>query len=326
MGVTVAARTLPSIDPTLAAFASEVGDVGPVAVEGGRTRWQVGGELAPSTRMVRAPAGILEHRREEMTVRVRCGTTVAQLHAELAARGQLTSLPDRGGTVGGALAVGENDVSVLGRGRVRDAALQLRYVSAEGRVVTGGGPTVKNVSGFDLPRLLVGSLGTLGLMGEAILRTNPVPSTSRWFECAETDPFGVLQHIYRPSAVLWDGDRTWVQLEGHRADVAARAATLGSLGSWDEVAGAPELPPHRWSLQPGELRNLDTSSTGPFVACIGVGTVFGGRPQPRAEMPPALIALSRRTKQLFDPTGRLSPGRSPFGSTLEQPTGIEPPS
>src|SRR4051812_7469403 len=104
-----------------------------------------------------------------MTVRVRVGTTVAELHEALRAHGQRSALPERGGTVGGAIAVGHNDLHVLGRGRVRDAVLQLRYVSADGRLITGGGTTVKNVSGFDLPRLMVGALGTLGVLAEAVL-------------------------------------------------------------------------------------------------------------------------------------------------------------
>ena len=69
---------------------------------------------------------------------------------------------------------------MLGSRRVRETPLQLRYVSADGRLVTGGGPTVKNVSGYDLPRLFVGSLGTLGLLGEVLLRTDPVPAVSVW--------------------------------------------------------------------------------------------------------------------------------------------------
>src|SRR4051812_14537728 len=165
------------VDEVLQEFAAQVGESGPVAIEGSRTRWSVGGELASGTRLLRAPAGILEHIPDEMTVRVRVGTTVAELHRVLAEAGQHTALPDRGGTVGGALAVGENDVRVLGRGWIRQSLLQVRYVSAEGRVVKGGGPTVKNVSGFDLPRLMVGSLGTLGLLAEVILRTNPIPSS-----------------------------------------------------------------------------------------------------------------------------------------------------
>ena len=73
--------------------------------------------------------------------------------AALAEWGQLVALPP-GGTVGGALAVGRSDVTRLGRGPVRDALLQARVVSAEGHVVKAGGPTVKNVSGFDLCRLV----------------------------------------------------------------------------------------------------------------------------------------------------------------------------
>jgi len=177
--------TLHVDDPTLLAFADEVGDTGPVAIEGERTRWELGGESTGEPRLLRAPAGIVDYKPEEMTVQVRAGTTVADLHAALAEKGQRSALPERCGTVGGALVVGENDIRALGRGRVRESLLQVRYVSAEGRIVSSGGPTVKNVSGFDLPRLMVGSLGTLGCVAEVILRTNPIPAESRWFHATD---------------------------------------------------------------------------------------------------------------------------------------------
>lgn len=297
-------------DAALLAFAEEVGADGPVAVEGCRTRWATGGELRAGTRLVHAPTGILAHRPEEMTVRVRAGTPVAELHAALAAAGQRTGLPERSGTVGGALAVGENGLEVLGRGRVRDTVLQLTYVSAEAKVVTGGGPTVKNVSGFDLPRLLVGSLGTLGLVGEAILRTNPVPAASAWLAADGVDPFAVFDGLHHPSAVLWDGTRTWVHLEGYDADVAAERDTLGRLGGWGLVEGPPPLPPYRWSLRPSDLRTLPAS--GAFVASVGVGTAWVSSPQPARPVPAGLARLSERVKAQFDPTGRFNPGRSPL--------------
>jgi FAD/FMN-containing dehydrogenase len=301
-------------DGALGAFAAEIGASGPVAVEGARTRWGTGGELAPGARLVRAPAGIVEHRPEEMTVRVLAGTSVEELHCELGALGQRTALPRRGGTVGGALAVGENDLCVLGRGRVRDALLQVRYVSAEGAVVTGGGPTVKNVTGYDLCRLLVGSLGTLGLIGEVILRTNPVPSVSRWFRAKGADPFATFDVLFRPSAVLFDGAATWVQIEGHAADVEAEQRALDAVptagAGWTECDDGPVLPPHRWSFRPSELQNLDHAALGAYVASIGVGTVFAWHaPLPRPQAP-ALRALAERVKHAFDPAGRLNPGRN----------------
>lgn len=301
-------------DAALLAFAEQVGTEGPVAAEGARTRWDSGGQLHPDTRLVHAPAGILEHRPEEMTVRVRAGTPVAELHAALAAAGQRTGLPERSGTVGGALAVGENGLEVLGRGRVRDTVLQLTYVSADAKVVTGGGPTVKNVSGFDLPRLLVGSLGTLGLVGEVILRTNPIPAASAWLAAEGADPFALLDALHRPSAVLWDGSRTWVHLEGYDADVAAERDILARLGAgtWELVDGPPPLPPHRWSLRPSDLRSLPDTQAGAFVASVGVGTAWVSTPQPARPVPPGLARLSARVKAQFDPSGRLNPGRSPL--------------
>jgi glycolate oxidase FAD binding subunit len=325
--------TLAVDDPVLAEFAAAVGAERPVAVVGGRTRWSAGGAVAPEARLLRAPSGIVRHTPDEMTVTVRAGTPVADLHAGLAQSGQRTSLPQRSpdATVGGALAVGENDLRALGRGLVRTALLQVRYVSAEGRIVTGGGPTVKNVSGFDLPRLLVGSLGTLGLMAEVILRTNPVPAVSRWLTASDADPFAAADALLNPSAVLWDGTSTWVELEGHGADVAAQQDVLSRFGSFVEIDPAhaepgPEpsaagdglpvgLPPHRWSLPPAQLARLGTADaadgpdTGRFVAAVGLGIVHAERPQPARPIEGPAVVVTERLKSLFDPTGRLNPGR-----------------
>ncbi len=313
--------TLATSDPVLLDFAEEVGDTGPVAVEGGRTRWSLGGSPAEGTRLVRAPTGLVDYAPDEMTVTVRAGTTVAELHAALAEKGQRTALTDRGGTVGGALAVGENDLRALGRGLVRNSLLQIRYVSAEGRIISSGGPTVKNVSGFDLPRLMVGSLGTLGLLAEAIIRTNPIPPVSQWLAAGDADPFAAYDRLLAPSAVLWDGASTWIQLEGHGQDVADQQRLLDDIGHFTEVPASevgegPDpcpvaLPDHRWSLAPGELASLERGELGRFVAVIGLGLVFADRPQPVRPLSPEVAEVSGRLKQNFDPTGRLNPGRDP---------------
>jgi len=300
---------LRSTDPVLDAFAEEVGDRDRVVVVGARTRWTTGGRPADDAREVIAPSGVVSYIPDEMTVTVRAGTSVEALHAELAAAGQRTALPERGGTVGGAIAVGENGLFPLGRGRVRTAVLQVRYVSAEGRLVTGGGPTVKNVTGFDIPRLMTGSLGTLGCLAEFILRTNPIPAVGRWQRSSDADPFAVLDTVLRPSVVLWNGSTTWVQLEGHGPAVESEAQKLATMGTWVDADGPPERPRHRWSLTPDELRN--TRQFGEeFVASIGVGTAWAAVPQPPQEENAGVRLISDRLKAQFDPTGRLNPGRS----------------
>ena len=301
--------TLTIDDPVLLGFAEEVGAEGPVTVVGARTRWDVGGAVDPAARELTAPAGIVAYAAPEMTVQVRAGTSVAELEAELAAYGQRTAVPARGGTVGGAVAVGENPADVAARGRLRDAVLQVRYVSAEGELVTGGGPVVKNVTGYNLPKLMTGSLGTLGLLVEVILRTNPIPAASRWLSASEIDPGAVVGELYRPASVLWDGSTTWVHLEGHGPDIDAEHRRLSGLGGFSEVDGPPPAPDHRWSVSASDALLLPGSTDGDVLVAVGAGLAWADRPQPPRPVDPGVEALSARVKQNFDPSARLNPGR-----------------
>ena len=284
----------------LAAFAAEVGgpEAGPVTTSGMGTR----GGAVPGVRTVRAPSGIAWIQASEMTACCGAATPVDELAAALAEVGQCAALPD-GGSVGGALAVGQSRIDRLGVGPVRDTLLQARYVSAAGEVVKAGGPTVKNVSGFDLCRLLVGSYGRIGFLGEVILRTKPLSLASQWF-AGEIDPFAAQATVFRPAAVLWDGTTTWVRLDGHPDDIAEAAARLELVA----VSGPPDLPRGgRWSLPPSRLRSL-RQDEGRFVAEVGVGIVHHERPEPTAEADFAVVALHRRLLDEFDPTRRLNPG------------------
>ncbi len=302
-------------DPALAAFAAVVGGQRAVCVAGGRTHWEVGGLPVAGTREVEAPRGVVSHQPAEMIVRVRAGTTVAELTDAIAPAGQMVPLhpadPERA-TVGGVLSAGRSGIHRLRWGPLRDTLLEARFVDAGGRAIRAGGPLVKNVTGFDLCRLLVGSLGTLGCLGEVVLRCLPVPATTRWWAADGIDPFALSVRLYRPGAVLWDGTRTWVCLLGDPADVTDQAATV--LGApFAEVAGPPALPgTTRWSVPPGRLRDLP--GTG-WLAEVGVGTVHlaDDATSPTRPVDPAIGILHERLRARFDPDGRLNPGRHVLG-------------
>jgi glycolate oxidase FAD binding subunit len=277
-------------------FAEVVGTSDPVTISGLGTR----GGPVEDVRTVAAPAGIAWVQADEMIVCCGAGTLVDELVAALAEHGQTVALPV-GGTVGGALAAGLSDVRRLGYGPVRDVLLQARYVSAAGEIVKAGGPTVKNVSGFDLCRLLVGSNGTLGFMGEVIVRTRPLPQVSQWCTASCTDPFPVFGRLYRPVSVLWNGGTIWALLEGHAADVAEQAAVAGLV----PCDGPPPLPTgSRRSVAPASV----TAVEGAFVAEIGIGVVHHTARWTPPARSPRVVALARAIKDELDPTHRLNPG------------------
>jgi glycolate oxidase FAD binding subunit len=284
-------------------------DDGPVVAVGGRTQFDVGGPVSPAAREVRAPRGIVQHDPAEMTVRVAAGTTVASLDEALRRHGQCVALPAApGATVGGVLAVGRSDIRRLGWGPVRDTVLELSVVLPDGHLVKAGGPTVKNVTGYDLCRLFVGSLGTLAVLGEAVLRTRPVPRWEQWFRAPR--PVAAAE-LHGPAALLWDGETTFVLLDGHPDDVKASASAIGLRPS-----DPPDLSPypHRWSIAAAAVPGLVDDGHGPFLAEVGVGIVHRTVPQPARPVDPGVRVLHQRLKARFDPTGRLAPGREVLAS------------
>lgn len=292
------------LQPSVDEFAAEVGVTGPVTIVGSGSR---GGGPVGDEHVVSAPSGIERIDAAEMVIECGAGTAVVDVQAALAKVGQTVSLP-RGGTVGGALAVGHSDITRLGHGAMRDVLLRTRYVSAAGHVVTAGGATVKNVSGFDLCRLLVGSRGTLGFFGDVLLRTRPLAPDSRWFR-TNADPFQLLSAIYRPVSILWNGSTTWVRLDGDSDDLNTAAARNGL----EPADGPPDLPSaYRWSLPPAALPSLRSRGAGEFVAEVGVGVVHHTEPQSDRLVDQATRTLHDRLRSEFDPVRRLNPGVDPL--------------
>jgi glycolate oxidase FAD binding subunit len=125
---------------------------------------------------------VVEHEPGDLTVTVEAGRTLAALQATLRARGQWLSLDpphaDRA-TVGGVLAANASGPRRHLYGTMRDLVIGVTVVTADGAVVRGGGRVVKNVAGYDLPKLFVGSCGTLGVIVEATVKLRPLPDDER---------------------------------------------------------------------------------------------------------------------------------------------------
>jgi glycolate oxidase FAD binding subunit len=161
----------------------------PIVPWGGGTATAVGMPVAWSGLVLglRRLKRILEHEPGDLTVTIEAGATVAELQAALATKGQWLSLdpPDADrATLGGVVAANASGPRRHLYGTVRDLLIGLSVVTADGAVVRGGGKVVKNVAGYDLPKLFIGSYGTLGVIVEATFKLRPRPDAERFVVAA----------------------------------------------------------------------------------------------------------------------------------------------
>jgi len=137
---------------------------------------------------------VVEHAWGDMTATVEAGCPFQQLRATLAGHGQRLALdplwPERA-TVGGILATNDSGPLRIRFGSLRDLVIGVTLALPDGTLAKSGGKVVKNVAGYDLPKLATGSLGTLGVITQAIFRLHPVPKETRTLSFSISDNEGV---------------------------------------------------------------------------------------------------------------------------------------
>jgi glycolate oxidase FAD binding subunit len=197
---------------------------------------------------------VLEHAAGDLVVKVEAGARLADLQAALAPAGQWLALdpPEPGATVGGVVAANASGPRRLRYGTVRDLIIGITVVLADGTIARAGGKVVKNVAGYDLSKLFCGSLGTLGLIAEAIFRLHPRPAAAAvvTLQIERVEQLGeAVRRLLRSTLVPSAIELTWsdrpglltVVIEGIRPGVEAQAAAAAEL--LGEVGEAEVLGP-----------------------------------------------------------------------------------
>ena len=200
----------------------------PVLIWGGGHHQDLGYPIEPvvviTTRRLNR---IVDWQPDDLTVVVESGVTLDALETHLSERSQSAVLPEGQGeaTVGGVVAAGISGWRRFRYGPTRDRVLQTELVTGDGRVVTAGGRVVKNVSGYDIPRLVTGSFGSLGVIGAVCLKLWPDPPFTA--SVAVEDATVAVRDAYRPLAVLETSSGANVYLAGMERDVRSQAERLG---------------------------------------------------------------------------------------------------
>jgi glycolate oxidase FAD binding subunit len=293
---------------------------------------------------------VLEHAWADLTVTVEAGCAVADLQKTLATHGQRLAadpwLPEKA-TVGGILSANDTGALRYRYGGLRDLIIGATLVLADGTIAKSGGKVVKNVAGYDLPKLVTGAMGTLGVIASATFRLHPLPQNAQTVTIAAGDLRSAQKIVARildsqlvPAAVQLrhasgKHPRIDVQFEGTLAGIAAQLRTLR------EIAPAVESSAAVWtraeadaklSVLPTQIADtLEPFEGEAVMQATGIGWLRGcdslEELRARAERSGgSLVLLKRRekmnawghagdslpvmraVKQQFDPRGTLNPG------------------
>jgi glycolate oxidase FAD binding subunit len=239
-------------DPVLARLIDQVDRAraqhSAVDIRGGGTKLFYGGAPTGEPLDVTGLAGISSYEPTELVVTVRAGTPLADLEAALEEQGQCLPFEpprfSRGGTVGGMVAAGLSGPARANVGAVRDHVLGVTLLNGRGEVMTFGGQVAKNVAGYDVSRLIVGSLGILGVICEVSLKVLPTARATAtlrfdWDERQALEQFKLWASRPLPlNASAWHAGRLHVRLAGTQAAVSAACGKLGGTAVAPDAASA----------------------------------------------------------------------------------------
>ena len=207
-------------------------------------------------------SGVVEYDPGEYTFTALAGTPIAEVQKRLDAHGQYLPFDPpfaaRGATLGGTVASGLSGPGRYRFGGVRDFILGVSLVDGTGRLVRGGGKVVKNAAGFDIPKLIVGSLGELGVLTELTFKVFPKPESQITVEYRSPRLDGAMEALYRvytsqldmlsldlvPRA---DGSLSlWVRIGGLAGSLSTRAERVRKMIGGGELIEGPDEA-HLWS-------------------------------------------------------------------------------
>jgi glycolate oxidase FAD binding subunit len=249
---------------------------GPFRLRGGGSKDGIGAETDATVIDMRGFAGVVDYDPPELVLTVRAGTPLTEIQALVASQGQMLAFepfdhvailggPPGQATIGGVVAAGVAGPARLSRGATRDHLLGFTGVSGRGERFVAGAKVVKNVTGYDLPKLVTGSWGRLVAITELTLKVLPAPRARTTLVARGLDPAESVAAMARAmgsaaevSAAAhlpaWEGHAvTAIRLDGFPAAIPARTETLHRLiegltpleddaSLWDAVQHATPLP------------------------------------------------------------------------------------
>jgi len=275
-----------TLDEIVAAIRSAHDTRTPLRLRGHGSKDFYGGLLSGEVLDLSAHRGIVAYEPTELYVTARCGTPLAEIEAALAKKGQMLAFePPRfgGATLGGCLAAGLSGPRRMQAGAVRDFVLGVKLVDGRGQVLDFGGQVMKNVAGYDVSRLIAGSLGTLGVVAEATLKVlpQPVAETTLEFPCDAEEAVRRLNdwgaQPLPVSASFWYQGRLWLRLSGTAAALDAACRKLDGKVAVDAEQwwAAVREQTHAAYLAP-VLWRVALPSTAPALALDGLTAIEWG--------------------------------------------------
>lgn len=246
--------------------ASASGD--PLCIQGGNTKKFLGREPVGKPCLMSGYAGVTNYEPTELVITAKAGTTLMAIEATLAEAGQMLPFEPPGfgvdATIGGTIACGLSGPARPYRGAARDLVLGITCINGNGQILKFGGQVMKNVAGYDVSRLMVGAMGTLGIMTEISLKVLPTPKHTKTlvFECSSSAGLKKMTSLFARSipvtASAWHDDFLRIRLSGVKDSVDAAAAELGGEFDPDGDQFWQKLKEHRLDFfnGPGSLWRL----------------------------------------------------------------------